>query len=51
VGAEGGALIGTLARRLIAETQSRTLYVFPVWDNGSLACSRFFKRLIHRLTL
>ena len=44
-GAEEGALIGTLARRLIAETPAEDLRVFTAREDGVLIGGIFFTRL------
>jgi putative acetyltransferase len=44
--AEEGALIGDLARRLIAETPAEDLRVFTVWEDGAPVGGIFFTRLV-----
>lgn len=44
-GAEEGALIGELARRLMSDTPAEDLRVFTAWDNGMLIGGIFFTRL------
>jgi GNAT superfamily N-acetyltransferase len=46
-GAEEGALIGALARRLIAETPAEDLRVFTAWEDGTLLGGIFFTRLTY----
>ena len=46
-GTEEGALIGALARRLIAETPAEDLRVFTAWEEGALVGGIFFTRLTH----
>ncbi|MBN2907700.1 MAG: N-acetyltransferase [Rhodobacteraceae bacterium] len=46
-GAEGGALIGDLVRRLIAETPAQDLRVFTAWADGVLLGGIFFTRLTY----
>jgi len=42
-----GALIGTLARRLIAETPTGDLRVFTAWEDGAPVGGIFFTRLAY----
>ncbi len=46
-GAEEGALIGALARRLILETSTEDLRVFTAWEDGALLGGIFFTRLTY----
>ena len=46
-GAEEGALIGVLARRLIAETPAEDLRVVTAWEKGALLGGIFFTRLTY----
>jgi predicted N-acetyltransferase YhbS len=46
-GAEEGALIGALARRLITETPTEDLRVFTAWEDGALLGGIFFTRLTY----
>ncbi|NBT51482.1 MAG: N-acetyltransferase [Marivivens sp.] len=46
-GAEEGALIGALARRLIAETPTEDLRVFTAWEDGTLVGVIIFTRLTY----
>jgi len=46
-GAEEGALIGALARRLIAETPADDLRVVTAWNDGALVGGIFFTRLTY----
>lgn len=46
-GADEGALIGTLARRLCAETQAQDLRVVTAWYDGELLGGIFFSRLTY----
>lgn len=46
-GTEEGALIGALARRLIAETPTEDLRVVTAWENGVLVGGIFFTRLTY----
>jgi hypothetical protein len=45
-GADEGALIGELARRLMAETPAQDVRVFTAWDRGELVGAILFSRLI-----
>ncbi|MTH94882.1 GNAT family N-acetyltransferase [Roseibium sp. RKSG952] len=46
-GPEEGALIGALARRLIAETPAGDLRVITAWEDGVLLGGLFFTRLTY----
>ncbi|MCB0923601.1 MAG: N-acetyltransferase [Mycobacterium sp.] len=46
-GPEEGALIGALARRLIAETPAEDLRVFTAWERCALVGGMFFTRLTY----
>lgn len=46
-GAGEGALIGELARRLMAETPVQDLRVFTTWDRGELVGAILFSRLTY----
>ena len=46
-GAEEGALIGDLARRLMADTPAADLRVFTAWDAGALVGGIVFSRLAY----
>jgi len=46
-GAEEGALIGELSRRLIAETAAEDLRIVTAWERGSLLGGIFFTRLTY----
>lgn len=46
-GPDEGALIGELARRLIAETPSEDLRVVTAWEDGALLGGIFFTRLTY----
>jgi predicted N-acetyltransferase YhbS len=45
--AEEGALIGALARRLMAETPAQDLRVFTAWDSDALIGGIIFSRLVY----
>ena len=46
-GAEEGALIGVLTRRLIAETPAEGLRVFTAWEDGEIVGGIFFTHLTY----
>jgi putative acetyltransferase len=46
-GVEEGALIGDLARRLMADTPAEDLRVVTAWEDGALAGGIFFTRLTY----
>jgi putative acetyltransferase len=46
-GTDEGALIGQLARRLMAETPAQDLRVFTAWKRGELVGAILFSRLIY----
>lgn len=46
-GEKEGALVGALARRLMAETPDPDIRVFTAWDSGALTGSIIFSRLFH----
>ena len=47
-GAEEGALIGDLARRMMAETPEADLRVFTAWVDGALVGAILFSRLVYQ---
>lgn len=47
-GADEGALIGILARRLVAKTPDEDLRVVTAWEDGTLLGAIFFTRLIYK---
>lgn len=46
-GADEGALIGALVRRLIEQTEQKDLRVFTAWKDGALLGGVFFTRLVY----